>query len=227
MTGRMIERGRTAVKYSVYTFAIYATIVAIPASVTAQETTDVTFFGLKMGSLQSENKFKLLKPLTMNKRTPMFSCEATIRSDSGSTKMTGEQDSSFEYNYAQTDTSLAGRLSGGWYETESLGKKMKICMIYFDDKLYYIHASQNANAIKEAIDLKYSQIKTGAGGASSGTVLITSYSLPGEISVRYTSTPYITHLNIIHTPTDNSYSTEASRAYLQTLLQSKAGLNNF
>lgn len=161
---------------------------------------DFSVLGVHFGSAVEQNPYKLALPLKMNEPaltdrvTFRRSCESFIRRwsilffpskfDSARRRYEISLSTSarigFESNGISIDTSLEGRLTGGWYDVPSLstfgGKKSKgnVCFIYLDNKLYSIFFNNIPIGMDTALDGRYQPYRRLMGGL---------YELPNGVTV--------------------------------------------
>lgn len=168
-------------------FAISFACLAWANSVIAEDSSsheeDFSVLGVNMGSSASSNPYVLASPLIMDRpsgfvnKSHKRSCESYIRrwsigfvpnkfrklkEDFEKALNTGAR-IGFESNGLSLDTSLGGRISGGWYKVpaiSSFNKKNKygnVCFVYLDDKLFTIFFNDIPAEMIPSIDRKYAK----------------------------------------------------------------------
>lgn len=124
-----------------------------------EEVVKVSLFGLDIGSSISKNSYKLKNSLKMSDLKQNYSCEHFIRNSAIINKdynLDYTLKDSFSKNFKKIDTTVGGRLAGGWYLAEVLGKKTPVCLVYFDDRLFSAFTNSNVSDIVNIITTKYS-----------------------------------------------------------------------
>lgn len=175
-------------------FSAFMLPVAVQAQTSYNNIEDLVVFGVPFGSEISANPYQLSRPLRMDgtpqsgrssgrsSSTSRRSCESFVRRwslgmfptrfQSQARAFEGSMGTSvrigFENN-GSVDTSLGGRVTGGWYtvpEMHSLRRNSsgEACFIYLDNKLFSIFINDIPHDMPEALSVKYNDHKALLGG---------------------------------------------------------------